>query len=598
MTTIDQPISESAQFATLLDHLSDPACDCIGPLASGVAGIAPDTAALLSPQAMPITGQRSAIIGVIDYAIPFAHRDLTTASGHSRVAACWLQGAEPVADGTAPADLPFGREIRGAWLDDLRVGAAGQPPQSEDQIYRRTGALRTLRTGPRQGPGLAARVSHGAAITWLAAGCPPDDSMANAKARQCPLIAVSLPDHLVADTSGAFAPYFIQAAIIFIVNRARRLARELQADGHQGSVPLVINLSFGATTGPRDGSDSLVQLQDLIARCTRDELDPVHFVLPSGNHRQERLHGVIARGQAVDWQIPPDDPTPNVVEIWGPDQPAPADQPAIELNVTLPGGQVVCTDFGDARDGISCLISGGVEIARIYRQFRHISQRGGEDCDCWRQCVTVVTAPTRPSALQFRGAPSGFWQLSLASGPEGPLSIDVQRDDRLPAFPGMRRQSRLFDASYQRHDRHGRTVETDPGDTQSVLRRKGSANAYASGVTQLRVGGAIRLKQITVAEPLPPAPGSPRVALYAGLLDTGSPGDLLAQSDRSELLAGVAVAGSRSGSRGVASGTSVAAPQVTRWLAEALLSGADLPDRDAVIRFARDQQARPEGQIV
>ncbi|TRW94799.1 hypothetical protein FNJ84_18195 [Paracoccus sp. M683] len=584
----DQPLLDEQLFQTLLDELALADCGDAMALTGFSPAIGTGTGGLLSPQAMPSDPVRAVIMGVIDHAIPFAHRAFSTASGHSRVAAIWMQGAAPDRPASAGGDLPFGRELRGVGLDLLRRRPDGGL-LSEEQTYRQTGALglrRDGREGRRLGPGLAARISHGAAVAGLAAGLSPDDP----DSRNLPIIAVSLPDHLVADTSGAFAPYFVQAAIIFIVNRARRLAARLQAAGRVGPVPVVINLSYGVTAGPRDGSLGLVQLQDLIALNTRDHLHPVHFVLPSGNHRLERLHGQIAKGQSVQWQIPPDDPTPNVVEIWGPRQAQPGDQPGIELSLTLPGGQVAATDFCDQRDGISKLMAGGVEIARAYRQFRQIRRRqSGERY--WRQCLTLIAAPTLPvDSRALHGAPSGFWQLTLTDGPATVMDIDVQRDDRLSTFPGTRRQSRLYDQAYQGQGPSGHPLDDDPADPRSVLRRRGTANAYGSGDTQLRVGGAIGGNGVTVATA--GASGS-EVARYSGLLLSGSPGDLLAQSDRSRLVSGVMAHGCLSGSRADMSGTSVAAPQVARWLALALLEGADLPDRASVIAHAADGRQPP-----
>ena len=143
--------------------------------------------------------------------------------------------------------------------------------------------------------------------------------------------------------------------------------------------------------------------------------------------------------------------------------------------------------------------------------------------------------------------------------------------------------------SYHPVDQRGRVVRDDPNGTASVLRRRGTANAYASGDTQLRVGGSFGDKGVMAATGL--SAKGVEVADYAGLLVSGLPGDLLAPSERSRVRAGVMVSGCRSGSNGRLSGTSVAAPQVASWLAEQILAGVNLPDRKAVIDHASNQPA-------
>lgn len=99
----------------------------------------------------------------------------------------------------------------------------------------------------------------------------------------------------------------------------------------------------------------------------------------------------------------------------------------------------------------------------------------------------------------------------------------------------------------------------------------GTVNRYAGGAQQLRVGAATAC---------PPA-----VSAYSSRLADGAAGDVLAVADRSAALPGIVAPGMRGAVRQFLSGTSLAAPQVTRWLAVA--AGQRPADRAGVIALAR-----------
>lgn len=552
--------------------------------------------AYLSPGAMPDDPRRMAVIGVIDDAIPFAHERLRTGPGaaFSRAAAVWLQDAAVPSlreQGAGPGgDLPFGREWRGTGIDGLlrRLGSRALP--DEDALYRAAGALDVARPVlPRAG----FAYGHGAAVALLAAGHDPADP----RGRDHPLIAVSLPAEVSRDTTGTFAPAYILAATLFILHRARRLARGIEAARGlpPGSLrpPVVINLSYGLTAGPRDGSHPVARLQDAIAGAPRAGLGPVQFVLPSGNHRQARLNGRIAGGETLDWRLHPDDATPSAVELWGPPLPAPPARPAT-LAVRPPGhaaplaaplasrigaesGPETEHDAAPSTEPQSETTTwlslceahapGAAprEIARLYRELR---RTGSAE---WREGLTLIAAPTAAMDPAEAVAPAGLWSLRLEAPAGQGWTVGVQRDDVIPGFRRAGRQSRLEDPAYRRVDDAGRPVEVDDDPPAGPVRRRGSVNAYACGQAPLRVSAAL-------------ADG--RLAPYTGLLpDAGrdSSGDILAMADRSLARRGILVHGPRSGGHQRMSGTSVAAPQATRWLARRLAEGAALPDRAAIV---------------
>lgn len=505
-------------------------------LVTGNAPPGPDTA-LLDPAAHPVDPDHAAIIAVIDHAIPFAHALLTTATNHSRVAAIWMMDA-PARD--RRDDIPFGQELRGPMIDALRrLG-------DEDAPYRACGLL-----DPGGDMALARGGSHGAAVAAIAAGHAPGDAAGLAH----PVIAVSLPRFVLADTSGSLGGLFIQAAVIFVIARARMLAQEMSGRaGRQVRPPVVVNLSLGVTAGAQDGSAPIAQLHDAIAGSVRGDLGPVHFVLPAGNARQQRLNGQLTAGKQIHWQIPPDDPTPNAMEIWAP--------PGLQiprLTLLTPDGQGAPVPL-DAPGMARLADDAGRELARaVLQQRRGI---GGQIC----HCLTLIVAPTLPVGMGDRCAPPGAWTLALAADSASPCRLAILRDDRLPGTGGRGRQSSLVDEAYVTRDDQGRWPGPDPVPPVSSIRRNGTANSYATGRLQIRVGA-------TMAHP------AGVLAPWSGLLPDGCAGDVTAPSERSAAVAGMALPCVRGQGLLRLSGTSLSAPQMTRWLAERLAKGQRFEDR-------------------
>ena len=104
------------------------------------------------------------------------------------------------------------------------------------------------------------------------------------------------------------------------------------------------------------------------------------------------------------------------------------------------------------------------------------------------------------------------------------------------------------------------------------MQRADTVNAYATGRHGLRVGAVDRRGQGLA---------------YASLIGAARGGDLLTCVDRSQAMPGMIVRGRTSGSFALMSGSSMAAPQATRWLAGHLADGARPDSRAAIIRLAR-----------
>lgn len=524
--------------------------------------------AYLSPGALP-DPKTGCIIGVIDDAIPFVHQRFTLPGNLSRIASVWLQDAR-FRPGVG-VDLPSGAEWRGAELSGLLAHAAAGDIPGEDAIYRLTGAVDLTRPVVPSG---AYETGHGAAVGTLAAGFDPTDP----QARNHPVIAVCLPPRITADSSGVLAPIPILEGILFIIARARRLCRFIERQGGHppGSVrlPVVINISLGLTAGPRDGSTLIEWFMDAVSDQQGRDLGPVHFVWPSGNHRQDRLRARLRPGQHLAWRLPPDDTTFNAIEIWGPPHAHPP-RGDLQITLTVPGLAPATTAFTVSWQYSILAGPDGVPRARAYYT-PHMTRDGR-----WRDGVTVIATPTCPERLGEPFAPPGEWQVQIADGaPDGDYDLSVQRDAVIRGFRRGARQSWFQDPAYRSHDAAGFPILTDAqnGGDPLVIRTD-TINAYATGDRPLRAGAAYRQDG--------------RTTIYTALLKDGQPGDCLAPVDWGMNHSCMTVRGRDSGSFSLSSGTSLAAPQMARWLARQLSEGHVLNSRAAIRRLAEQQSSRP-----
>ncbi len=546
--------------------------------------------AFLTDEALPEDPSKAAIVGVIDDAIPFAHQQFRLGRA-SRIASVWFQDVPPDPAGLLGADLPLGREYRGAqitdWLDQLADGTL----VDEDALYRAAGVIDFRRQSPQR---LAFGDGHGAAVSGLAAGFGQKDA---AIARKLPIIGVCLPPYVVRDTLGTAAPFYILLATLHIIHRARRLCRyiERRQGRPKGSVrlPVIINLSFGLTAGAKDGSSDLERYLDAVSRQTASDLGPVRFVVAIGNHRLTRTQAHVAANASefLQWQIRPDDMTPSFMEIWGPRYPdrTPPATP-MQIECTLPGrAEPLRTEFKEYGTYQKLMVKPakvegqkaegeedeGEEVARAYLQRRAFK---GEI----REFVTLVVPATRPENLyKFAGVPGygapGRWGVKVLSESGGDFDVFLQRDDSVPGFGLQRgRQSQLIDEADPVFSDDGRVILYDPSDKTHGVFRAGTINAFACGEHPIRVGGIFADTGAMVPySSLGPDPG---LANFEG--------DVLAPAAKNPNWRAVAVIGTKSGARKSMSGTSMAAPAVTRRLALAFANGETIgPDRDAISAF-------------
>ena len=497
------------------------------------------------------------VIGIIDDGLAFGHERFRSSPYETRVEYLWLQDGAYDRKGSP---VPYGRELRKCDIDGLLQRYLPAGFVDEDDLYRRAGVVDFGRDGRKP---LARRLAHGTHVVDLACGY---DFRTEPRRRDRPIVCVQLPTAASEDTSGATLDDYGLDAIRYILERAEEIARTRKCR----RLPVVINFSYGIVAGPHDGTSDLeVAIDDLI------EARPnTRVVLPAGNSRLERLHAEVAferPGQIVNlhWRVLPDDETPTFMEIWLPPGPPPA-QSRSRLRVAPPGLAASPALEENSGSGLQWQRSAGV-VCEV--RYRHMPDpRGGTG----RGMFLVALQPSarlesrRPGGPPRPTAPSGLWKVILENGeathltPEYPVEAWIQRDDTPSGFRRRGRQSRFEERSYVRFNPQGRVVEEDNDPAQkaspSDVKRAGSINAIATGRNTVVVGGLLRKEYRTASYSAEPAQRTPNNLRYG-------------VSDDSLVHGGVLAAGTRSGSVIAMNGTSVAAPEATREIADQLADG-------------------------
>lgn len=521
-------------------------------------------------QALPSPAPR-VVVAVIDDGLAFAHQRFRRTDGSTRIEYLWNQ------DGPAspPPDFPYGRELLKAGSDGIDSWMAyctNAGLVDEDDVYCNTGHLLFGESGHKP---VAWRVAHGTHVMDLACGFDPI-----AGADELAIIGVQLPVASTADPSGATLVHRIIDALYYIVIRAN-------------STPVVVNLSYGLTSGPHDGSSVVEQLVDEYIAARAATPAPLAVVLPAGNSRLLRGHARFSlRAQKVQhrlyWRILPDDQTPSYLEIWLPKVADPGPHPKVKVKVKPPvGPESPWVQEGDPPYEV---LVGGQPMYQV--SYINAGVDGFQ-----RGMILVSLAPTSTHEPALPVAPSGVWRVRLRRTNSDVTDIRawIRRDDTPYGYPRRGRQSYFYDAGYPpnerypRFDNSGREIDDDLDPTypnNSSIKRDGTLNAIATGARSIVIGGVRRTTwraaQYSAAGPTSPAPGR------GGQSPHGP--DAMVVSEDSDAARGILAAGSRSGSVTIMSGTSMAAPQLTRWLATQMAAGgaAGGPyDRDAVFNFAR-----------
>ena len=528
---------------------------------------------LKPPDGEPNPG--TVVVGVIDYGIAFAHERFRLKQEETRIEYFWVQDA-PCGEGDAGQPegqeavnpVPYGREINKGQIDVLLAAHADSKIVDEERLYRRA----AVQLGNRWLRSVSRRVAHGTHVMDLACGYDLTDE----DGRKRPIVCVQLPEATTADTSGENLDAYALDGIRYILERAEAIARQ----NDWAPLPVVINFSYGNVAGPHDGTSDLEEAIDELINAHPN----LKVVIPSGNSHLGRLHAELTfdrPGQTMKlhWRVLPDDRTPSFLEIWlplevwlpgvKPEEKDPRWQAAVDpakraspihLRIAAPGPSAEGELEGAAPgDGLRLLADNGDVLCEARYHFIGAPTNRGMfliALQPTRRNEPVPGTPGNPVAL------SGTWTITLENvslKPKGLVEAWIQRDDTPYGFPRRGRQSYFDHRCYQRFDHGGRLVEDDQ--EGCIIKRAGSMNAIATGEKTIVVGGYVRKN----GKPAEYSAGGPVTHPWP----RRGP-DTSAVSDESRVLRGVLAAGTRSGSVVALDGTSVAAPQATRDIADAL----------------------------
>ncbi|MGE5118303.1 MAG: hypothetical protein ACM3N6_17615, partial [Betaproteobacteria bacterium] len=335
-----------------------------------------------------------------------------------------------------------------------------------------------------------------------------------------------LPGDTVADASGGSLGVYLLDGARYVVQRTHQVAKIFGSVTGSVDYRTTLNVSLGSIAGPHDGSS--------ITECALAEMgdDPrVRIVLAAGNTAGNRIHAVRRVAMGMPWRLdmllPADNPRESYVEIWLPAESALPDDFSVEVTApdgTCSGpvnvGQVAM--LGSAGNALACLV-----FARAVAQ----GTRG----------TMVLLAVRATGQADAESAPYGCWSIDVSTtlGRPVPVHAWVERNDLIV---GRRRpqQTRFVD------------------DGSGCIDDDCTLSSVANGAN-VTVVGAYRRRERAESDYCAHGP-----VLHQTCLDRP---EYYAPGDESASLRGLALPGFFSGTWRRVSGTSVAAPFVTRWIA-------------------------------
>jgi hypothetical protein len=533
----------------------------------------------------------SLLIGVLDDGCPFAaaHFLKNSAGGSisTRVRAIWDQNqweqesdnsreakapisvtdrlGQPRSFGQTPADFGFGLEFR-------RDFAATEDPRliGLDEWI----SLHTTPAGVIDEDGcyadakfhtLKRQRSHGAHVMDLVAGrmptssrigplppggrCDPPSWRANTDAASAAdVVFVQFSDDCIRDSTGVWLKTYVVQGIQYILSFADPTT----------TTKVVINVSYGPTTGPHDGTAELEEALTALVADYSGNTPQLEIVLAAGNSYLSEGHVSFTRSPAQPdhiqwtWRLLPHNPVPCFAEIWM----KTADIGGVSVTLRSPSGIIYVPSPGGASKPLA-----GIDLPLHWG-----------DNTMWR----LQVEPTIIQSIAM-SAEHGDWTIMVAGlGANAQLDAYVARSDpNMGVRTGAKRsyfidhvwdqtRSAEADCSY---------VDGEFANTGSLIDRDGTLNGVATAMdASVHVAGGYillngRKSSYSSAGPSRTGP----LALRNGP-------DFVLPCDDSFALQGMRGGGNRSGSVFRLTGTSAAAPQLARELTGTKLpAAADIP---------------------
>jgi len=512
---------------------------------------------------IPKKEKAAVLLAAVEDTCPFYHHALHVTPGGpgTKVQVLWDQttlGFNPT--GLAPRLFPYGRQWDKKGLD---AWTDAQSDADEDWLSENW----TLETGLKgRFASLRGRVSHGAAVLGVLAGYLPTaalpmDGVLDGEgasfgpnpgstrdwASAAPLAVVQLPREQTQISSGRWLAPSVLDALRYLQIWGWRYTN---AQGKQ--TPMVVNISYGSQAGPHDGTGILEQaMQEMVQHHGADlalvlaagnshgtdrDVEQDHVLLASGVHAQAKIE----RGSSARFvlHVPPDKQSETALEIWfekeierhqftvtvwPPDAKPHTTKPT--MNITLPG-----MAWQKNADAVIAGLIGQIRVAQSAK----------------KSMALLMIAATQQSTTKPE-ASAGEWLIEVTNNSDQPhvVNLWVERDD---AVVGAKRgqQARLLPVS-----------RATPG----TLNDGNTFTNLTSGKSTLVVT-ALRAGQ--------------KPSVYSSEGTSERMPDLSAWVDPLSTAHGMRVMGNRSGVVVRANGTSLAAPQAARWVANQLAIGVTL----------------------
>jgi hypothetical protein len=522
----------------------------------------------------------SLLIGVLDDGCPFAAAQFLAANGaaSTRVRAIWDQdqGKQPVklnggVFGQTLSDFNYGLEfqresvtpggvsLRQIGLDEWS-GLHSTPTGSidEDSCYADAG-FSTLKF----------RDSHGAHVMDVFAGRlptssrigpsqpgqdrrdPPSWKAATDAACSVDMVFVQFAESCILDATGVWLKAYVFDGIQYILSHA----------DPQTTDNVVINLSYGPTTGPHDGTAELeTALTAFVTEFNGHTKKPkLEIVLAAGNSYLTDGH-VAFEGKKNQpdvewtWRLLPDNPVLCFAEVWM----KTADAGGVTVSLTSPSG-VTFTSTGSATSTVASPPA-GVDAPLAW----------GSDDTMWRLQVEPTIAGSGVVAEH------GDWTIKVAGvGKKAEVNAYVARTDpNLGVRTGAKR-SYFVDPNWQRTRAAAASctrVDGEFDNTGSLVSRFGTLNGIATANdSSVHVAGGDILANARKSTYASAGPAR------SGPLTFRAGPDFALPCDESYALEGIRAGGTRSGIVFRLIGTSAAAPQLARLVTAKSATGLPFP---------------------
>jgi Subtilase family len=492
-------------------------------------------AAFVAQQFKPV--QNQLIVGIIDDFVGFAHTAFSvpaiTSKSGTRVEQIWSQSLKrPNAKywEEAKSSCGYGYELD----------------------FSQINSLNELR---RAHPVTMPNMTHGSHVASIAAGKKTRQHLKTAEnldqdaAASASIIAVHLPQSTLEDSSGGSMNAQVLDGIRYILAHSQEDAK------------VVINISYSTHAGAHDGTSILEAAMDELVKLSNGRLA---IVLPVGNHYEARSHAKFdlstnrnqkKLSQKMLWQVLPNCSSTSFMEIWLPFEQA----DLVEIELTSPQNQTIQSaavneNWRFGHNPVS------PQFAIIFPKLQTSSTKG--------VMALLVISPTRQDASNIDIARHGLWTVTVGLTDEAknipdltvPVNAWIERNDTIRRAHRQRGQSYFVDKEYEKY---GQKPGQASDNSATYIKRFGSRNTIAGGSETIVVGGFQSLDRRAVA--------------YSAC----SP-DVAAVSDENKALRGVRGAGARGISVVRMNGTSVAAPMVTRCIANYFASNASGTKADLI----------------